>query len=125
MTVTPIEKTTATQKEVAIKLSVRFSFFEPMAWESKMDTPFVAPMAMEVKIKIIGVEFVKAAYAVSPSKLPIQRLSTRLYIIFKNMAATIGSAIASRQCLVLPPIKSIFFIIVLPFYSNRLHRFKM
>ena len=49
MAVTPTEKTTATQKEVTIKLSVRFSFFEPMAWESKMDTPFVAPMAMEVK----------------------------------------------------------------------------
>src|SRR5699024_3233244 len=98
------------------KLSVRFLSFAPMACESKIDTPFVAPIATEVKIKIIGVELVRAAYAVSPNKFPIQRLSTRLYIIFKNMAAIIGSAIVIRQRLVFPPIKSIFVGIRVPFF---------
>jgi len=59
--VTSRENVTATQNDVAIKLSAFFLSFAPMAWEIKIDTPFVAPIATEVKIKMIGVEFVKAA----------------------------------------------------------------
>lgn len=102
---------TATQNDVAIKRSVFSLSFAPMAWASRMDTPFVAPIATEVKIKMMGVELVRAAYAVSPSRFPIHRLSTRLYIMLRNMAAIIGSAIAIRQRFVFPPIKSIFIVI--------------
>ena len=55
------ENRIATIREVAIRLSDFFLSFAPIACESKMDTPFVAPLAMKVSIRIIGVEFVCAA----------------------------------------------------------------
>ena len=59
--VTRKEKATATLNDVAIKLSVFFLSFAPIAWEIRIYTPLVAPIATEVKIRMIGVEFVKAA----------------------------------------------------------------
>ena len=79
-----------------------------------MANPFVAPIPIEVKIKIIGVEFVNAAYACSPNKFPIQRLSTRLYAIFKNIAIIIGTVISSKHFFVFPFTKSIFLFILIP-----------
>ena len=75
--VTSREKITDTIKDVATKLSTRILSLAPIACESRMEIPFVDPIATEVKIRTIEVELVSAAYAVSPNKLPIQRLSTR------------------------------------------------
>lgn len=94
--ITPViinENIIDTKNEVEIKLSAFLCSFAPITCESKIDIPFVAPIAIDVRVKIIGVEVVSTAIAVSPNKLPIHILSTRLYAMFKNIATINGKDI--------------------------------
>ena len=50
------EKITAIQKDVEITFFFFCSFLAPIACESKIEIPFVAPIATEVKSSTIGVE---------------------------------------------------------------------
>ncbi len=100
-------RNTEIMSDVAIIFSVCSCSLAPIAWESRIAVPFVMPIANEFKIRIMGVELVSAAYAVSPRRFPIHRLSIRLYAMFRNIAAIMGRAIASKQRRVLPLIKSI------------------
>ena len=58
---TAIEKTTAIVNDVDIVLSTLFLSLAPIACETRIATPFVDPIAMEQRIRTIGVELVSAA----------------------------------------------------------------
>ena len=105
MTVSNIGNATDTIKEVVIKLSA-FSF-APIFWDSRIERPFVAPIAIEVSNNTIGIAEVNAAIALSPKRFPIQMLSTMLYARLRNIAAIIGNAIEKKDFLVSDWIKSI------------------
>lgn len=60
-TVMPAEKSRAMHREVAMRLSVFSVSFAPTAWERRMEMPLDAPMAMALRMRMIGVEFVRAA----------------------------------------------------------------
>ena len=51
----------AARREVVIIFSAVSFFPAPTAWDRRMDTPFEAPMAMELRIRMTGVAFVRAA----------------------------------------------------------------
>ena len=114
----PPESRTAMTSDVATMLSILFLSLAPTARDSRIEIPFVPPIAIEFRIRISGVAPVSAAYAVSPIRLPIHRLSTRLYAMFRNMAASIGSDTASRHFFVSPEIKSISKFIMISSLSE-------
>ena len=60
-TVNPTENTTENKNDVARIPSVFLRSLAPTAWDRRMLTPLVAPIAIEFRIKIKGVAPVSAA----------------------------------------------------------------
>ena len=99
-------KIIAPTNEVEITLFILFFSLAPIFLDNKIAIPLVAPIATEVNKRIGGMDMVRAAMAFSPSKFPIQTLSTMLYAMLNIKAISNGIVIPINFFVVLPVVKS-------------------